>query len=208
MPGPAEPVRAHAALLLAAGGSRRLGRPKQLLARDGERLVRRTLRLLAQTAPARLLIVVGANDAAVRSAVAGIDCEIVANPGWERGLGGSLRAAGDALGAWRGPVLVAACDQPALEASHLEALLAGACGAPERCAATRHGAGRGVPAVVPGTWFATTVSQGDHGFGARLRALPDGACWLLEAPELALDVDTPAALDAAIARGWVDRPAG
>ena len=49
---------AHDAVVLAAGGSRRLGQPKQLLTRDGETLVHRGVRLAMETAPRRLLVIV------------------------------------------------------------------------------------------------------------------------------------------------------
>ena len=54
-------TRAHVAVLLAAGGSTRLGQPKQLLTRDGEPLVRRMARLLSHTSPRRLYVIVGAH---------------------------------------------------------------------------------------------------------------------------------------------------
>lgn len=196
-------MNAHAVVVLAAGGSRRLGRPKQLLTRDGEALVRRTVRLATATQPARLVVITGAYDAEVMAAVAGFEVESAHNPAWNSGMATSLQVAAAALAGFDGAVLVLVCDQPALEASHLRQLLAGAARSPAACAATRHGERLGVPAVVSPALLASARDlQGDTGFGARLTAL-DGA-WVLDAPELAHDIDTPADVVAVVAEGWLD----
>jgi molybdenum cofactor cytidylyltransferase len=195
----------HAAIVLAAGGSRRLGRPKQLLTRDGETLLRRALRLAIDTEPLQLVVVVGAYDDAIAATVAGLDCEVVINPRWQEGISSSLQCAAQLLRAHAGPTLILGCDQPALEAGHLQQLLRGAANAVSGCAASVHGGRLGIPVVVP----ATVLQQahglaGDRGFGDYLSALPAGALWRLAAAELQLDIDTPENEQAAIARGLLD----
>ena len=82
----------HAALVLAAGAGRRLGRSKQLLTRDGEPLVRRAARIALQTAPRRCVVVVGADADLVMEALRGLHVEIVRHAGWADGMGTSLAA--------------------------------------------------------------------------------------------------------------------
>lgn len=195
----------HVAVVLAAGGSRRLGQPKQLLTRDGETLVHRAVRLAAGTAPQRLLVVLGAHEEAVRAQLGDLDCEFVSNPDWIDGLAGSLRVAATALRNNTRPVLILGCDQPALEAAHLQQLLDGAAHAPSRCAATLHHDAPGIPVVVSADLFAATAQlRGDRGFGAHLAQLPPGSLSLLDAPRLSLDIDTADELRAAIDRGLCD----
>ncbi len=194
----------HAAIVLAAGGSARLGRPKQLLTRDGETLVRRAVRLAAETSPSRLLVVVGASAGVVVPELDVPSCEIVHNREWRDGLASSLRAAADVAVGFDGPVLVLGCDQPALERRHLTALLEGIPGAPSGAAATRYDHVPGVPVVVPSAWFSHHELSGDRGFGPSLRALPRGSLFLLEVPELGLDIDSPQDATNAVARGWLD----
>lgn len=198
-------VTAHAVLVLAAGGSSRLGTPKQLLRREGETLVHRVVRLALATAPSRTIVVVGADQAAIVAALADLDAAIVPNARWQEGLASSLQVAARELAGFDGPVLVLGCDQPALEARHLEALLAGATRAGAHASATLHEGAAGIPAVVPAAWFRELVIRGDHGFGPALRALPHGSLYLLDAPALHFDIDTPADAEAAAARGWLDR---
>jgi len=196
----------HVAVVLAAGGSLRLGTPKQLLRRDGETLVHRAVRLVAATQPLDVIVVLGANHQCIAAALEDLPHTPVVNDDWHAGLAGSLRAAAPHVPA-QCAALIVGCDQPALDAWHLHALLAGAEAASGRCAATRAGSVPGIPAVVPGAWFQDLHAQGDHGFRRRLRGLSGDEVCTLQAPELAFDIDTPADLEAAVARGLIDAPA-
>ncbi|HEV8695762.1 MAG TPA: nucleotidyltransferase family protein [Lysobacter sp.] len=196
----------HVAVVLAAGGSRRLGRCKQLLTRGGETLVHRAVRLAGETAPLRLVVVVGTQNDAVTKAIAGLDAELLTNPHWSAGLSSSLQCAAHALRGHVGSVLILGCDQPALEADHLRQLLAGAGGAVSECAATVHGTRLGTPAVI--TSDLLRVAQqlgGEQGFGNHLSGLQPDAVWRLSAPELQLDIDSAQDEQAAISRGLLDR---
>lgn len=223
----------HAVVVLAAGASTRLGQPKQLLQVDGETLLHRMVRMARGTAPAVLVVVLPSDADALRQALSGQPCTVVINPAPAQGMRSSLETAAPWVADFA-HVLVMTCDQPALEAAHLHALLRGAYNASSGCAATRvddvrsgtaldtHGVSRretdpprvgtprvsetpGVPAVVPGLWFTELRQAGaDAGFRARLRALPATSLYLLEAPGLALDIDTPDDLRTARARGLID----
>ena len=192
----------HVAVVLAAGGSSRLGTPKQLLRRDGETLIHRAVRLVAATQPLQVLVVL-AGHARFAAELADLPHTEVINEDWRSGLAGSLRAAAPHVPGERSTLIVA-CDQPALDARHLHALLAGAEGAAARCAATDTGGLPGIPAVVPGAWFKDLHPPGDHGFRDRLRGLAGDEVYTLKAPGLDFDIDTPAELEAAVARGLID----
>jgi molybdenum cofactor cytidylyltransferase len=197
---------AHVALVLAAGGSARLGTPKQLLRRDGETLLHRTVRVVAATRPSRVIVVLGADHDALAAGLADLPHIRVVNENWKTGLAGSLRVAAPHVP--RGcAALIVACDQPALGEHHLHALLAGAHTASSRSAATVLGNALGIPAVVPGAWFEDLDAHGDHGFRDRLRRLPSDAVFRLDALELARDIDTPDDLRDAVAVGLLDASA-
>jgi molybdenum cofactor cytidylyltransferase len=197
---------AHAAVVLAAGGSRRLGRPKQLLCRDGETLVHRAVRLAAATHPQRLLLITGADAMRIAEAGAGFDAECTVNRDWSQGLASSLKRAASALAGFEGKVLVLACDQPALESHHLQALLDGASQSASGCAATAHGNAAGIPALVTMAMLteASARLEGDRGLGAQLTALA-AAVWRMDAPELRLDIDHEDDVEAALGLGLLDR---
>ena len=195
----------HVAIVLAAGGSRRLGRPKQLLTREGETLVHRAVRLASATQPRRSLLICGGHVEEVRSAVADLGVEIIFNDQWQEGLASSLRAAAAALGEGGFPALILGCDQPALEQSHLQRLLAGAAASSSGCATTLHGATRGIPAVVSAAVLGEVRDlHGDRGFRGSLQRLASDSIYLLEAMELLFDLDTQADVEKAIADGLID----
>jgi molybdenum cofactor cytidylyltransferase len=197
----------HLAVVLAAGGSRRLGQPKQLLKREGETLVHRAVRMALATQPARVLLVVGGDADAVRAAVAGLDVEITVNTAWEEGLASSVRMAAIALADSQAPCLLLGCDQPALQVSHLQQLLEGAAVSESACAATMHGDAMGIPVVVsPAVLAEARALVGDRGLRAVLQGLPRESIHVLDARELQFDLDTPADMQTAIERGWLDQP--
>ncbi len=194
---------AHDAVVLAAGGSRRLGQAKQLLTREGETLVHRCVRLAAATTPQRLLLIVGSDADAVVAAVADLPVDIHRNAEWEEGLASSLRLAAGVLADAARPCLLLICDQPALEAAHLQRLREGF--AARGCAATRHDDSCGVPALVPAELLARASGlAGDRGLRGLLAARGRERIALLDAPELTRDLDTTGDLREARARGWID----
>ncbi len=194
----------HAVVVLAAGGSRRLGQPKQLLARQGETLIHRAARLALDTVPDRLVVVLDSECGPLADALADLPHHIAINADPSTGLAGSLRAAGPQVAA-SAYVLVLVCDQPALSTAHLEALLRGARMASSGCAATALDGLPSVPAIVPGHWFTTIgTAHRDAGFRARLRQLDPAELFLLQGDTLAQDIDTPAALMRARTDGLID----
>ena len=192
----------HSALLLAAGGSTRLGRPKQLLTLHGVPLVRHIAELLLTTGPERLVVVTG--GAATGQALAGLDSVLVQNDDWKTGMASSLQCGYRALGTDPGLLLIAGTDQPCLTCEHLNTLVRQ--GESHTDVVTAYGEeGRGIPVLLsPATQLRLADLRGDTG----LRQLwKNGASTpaFLHAPELGFDIDTPEQLDAAIRAGWIDR---
>lgn len=186
----------HAAILLAAGASRRLGTPKLLLRIDGEPLVRRAARAALATEPVQALTVLGANGDAVFTSVADLGLTRVDCANWDQGLAASLGAGIDALHADIDGVLVVLCDQPALSAAHLRALVAAWHEAPARATASAYAGVLGVPALLPRVWFAEVLGlAGDRGARELLRARADEVS-AVPAPELSWDIDRPQDLGA------------
>ena len=185
--------RAHAALLLAAGGSLRLGTAKQLLLVEGEPLVRRAARALLATRPAALFVVVGARADEVYAAVADLAASVhrVDCVDWQQGLSSSLRAGIAALPDRVDSALVALCDQPAMDVTHLETLVQQSALEPGRAIASGYSGVVGVPAMLPREWFPELLGlSGDVGARELLRRHADRV-EVVDAPALAQDVDEP-----------------
>ena len=180
-------------LLLAAGGSRRLGRPKALVRLAGVPLVRRQCIVLAPIATHGIVLVTGARALSVGRAVRGLAVRCVRNRDWRCGQGTSLAAGVRALPADATHVLVVAVDQWQLNRDDLQAMARRAGGTP---LAAEHDGRAGIPVVFPRTWFARLARlSGDAGARALLGDGSVRRAWLRGAQA---DLDTSA--DAARAR--------
>lgn len=185
-----------AAILLAAGASARLGRPKQLLELDGEALVRRAARLGLEAGFAPMVVVVGSSAEAVQSALEGLPVQCVVNAEWQEGMAASIRAGLGAVPAGSSGVLLLACDQPALARGILEAFRAIHQRWPARTLAAAYGGGLGIPALFPRSRFAGLLGlRGDRGAKALL-----GEAETIPFPGGEFDFDTPEDL-----LGWIRR---
>ena len=187
-------MSAPAALLLAAGSSRRLGAPKQLVLVDGEPLVRRMARVALAARPSALHVVVGARGDEVFAAVADLGARRVDCRDWEEGMSASLRAGLLSLPAEAPAALVLLCDQVALTSAHCAALVAAWREDPARPVATAHSGVLSVPAILPRTWFLEAAAvRGDRGARDLLRRRAAEVA-SVDAPELRRDLDEPADL--------------
>src|SRR6476659_6714021 len=113
-----------AALILAAGASSRMGRPKQLLDWEGRPLVRAAAEVALAARLDPLLVVVGGAQAQVAEALDGLPLRMIANRDYAAGQSTSLRAGIAALGQDADAVVVLLGDQPVVTATIIEQLVA------------------------------------------------------------------------------------
>jgi CTP:molybdopterin cytidylyltransferase MocA len=187
------------AVLLAAGGSSRLGRAKQLLTYAGEPLVHRGARLLTRITP-RVTVVTGASPDEVREALAGLDVEQVHNTRWREGVGGSIALAARQFEAETRAALILLCDQYGIGEEQLSGLSGAWREEPARIAAARWGERFGPPVIFPARFFPRLQRlRGD--LGARQLLVEERArVNFVDLPRAALDVDDAA--DLARMREW------
>jgi molybdenum cofactor cytidylyltransferase len=113
----------EAAIVLAAGGSERMGSPKQLLDWHGELFVHKVARSALQAGCSPVIVVTGANAEAVSAAVADLPVQVVHNPDWSVGQSGSLKIGLAALPPGTGCALFLLVDQPQISPTLITALL-------------------------------------------------------------------------------------
>jgi molybdenum cofactor cytidylyltransferase len=130
-------------LVLAAGGSRRLGRPKQLLPYGSATLLDHVLDTARSCRFDQLLCVIGGGTDAVRDGVRLDGVHVVENPGFGEGCSSSIAVALGALEARTEVLVLMLGDQPGVTAATVAKLLAGRGGAP--IAACGYADGRGHP---------------------------------------------------------------
>ena len=182
------------AVVLAAGSSSRMGRPKQTLSYRGESLLRRAA-LAALGAGCRPVVVVtGANAELSRRELEGLDVREVLNSLWETGMASSIRAGVEALISAdpdADAAVLLLCDQPHVTADVISRLVDAhrATGSP--LVASAYGGGFGAPALFGRTLFAElTRLEGAAGAKQVIKRHAAGAHFLPFAGG-EVDVDTP-----------------
>jgi molybdenum cofactor cytidylyltransferase len=195
-----------AGVILAAGLSRRLGRPKQLLELDGKPLVRHAAERALTSRLDELIVVTGAHADAIGRALAGLPVRLVHNDRYERGMGTSLAAAVQALGDDVDAIVVLLADQPAVLPVAIDRAIAARreTGAPVVMA--RYGEEQGHPVLFGEECFPELAAlEGDAGGRDVVRAhrdrlaLVDGGL-----PTPPADVDTEEAWDA-LRAAWTEQ---
>jgi CTP:molybdopterin cytidylyltransferase MocA len=151
-----------AAIVLAAGASKRLGEPKQLATIAGETLLQRAVRTVREAGCTPIVVVLGAAYVEILAHNQLRDAMPVINDKWQEGMASSIRLgvrtlqsiANDAEGA-----LLMTCDQPAVTAQHLKLLMV-----KQEVKASRYAGRTGVPAYFPNKYFPQLISlTGDSG---------------------------------------------
>ena len=173
--------------ILAAGGSRRLGFPKQLVAFRGRPLLATAVEAACGT-HARVAVVLGALAQELPPCLAGYDVEVLFNRCWAEGVATSVHCAvAWAMRRRASGLLLALSDQPHLDTRHLDRLIAKHVvgGGP---VASVYSDVRGVPAIIPHALFPALLAlRGDRGASAILRGRSDvtEVSW----PAGAVDID-------------------
>jgi len=215
MLGNANPPRRHVPpgrplpclLLLAAGRSRRLGRPKGALVAHGVPLLVQQLQKARAAGIGRALVVLGAGaprlekflTPALQRQLGFHELRICHASAWREGMGGSLRDGLRALPQdWR-QVLVLLVDQTGVNAKDLRRLAVSAAEGQVQSKVTASVAKPGgspmAPVVLPRTRMKQVLRHlhGDRGLGPWLRKEPSRSLVLVPCPAAAEDLDTPAA---------------
>lgn len=183
-----------AGVLLAAGGGRRLGgRPKALLEHRGRPLVEHALRALRNGGCGPLHVVLGAAADEVRARADLTGSAVTVNPGWEEGMGSSLRLGLAALaGTGADAALIMLVDQPGIGAEAVARVRVAYRSRASLVAASYDGE-RGHPVLFGADRWADIAAGavGDQGARAYLREHRD-AITLVECSDVAqaYDIDT------------------
>ncbi len=118
------PCPAIKGIVLAAGMSTRMGRPKQLLEVAGKPLIVHVVERCLASRLDDVLVVVGHETAAVRHALTGLDVFFVINPDYADGQSTSLIAGLEAAAHGTDAIVVVLADQPGIDPGTIDRLIA------------------------------------------------------------------------------------
>ena len=178
-----------AILILAAGGSSRLGLPKQLLQLEQQSLLRRITELALGLRPAEVVVVLGFESDRIKHELDDLPVQVVLNPAWKEGIASSIRQGIGILPPSVDAALIALCDQPFIPSSHFGQLIT-ACSSEHPIAATAYGPSPGVPACFDRSVFPELLAlTGDSG-AKRVIGKHRHNVIAISCPEASIDIDT------------------
>ncbi|MFY3742622.1 nucleotidyltransferase family protein [Anaeromyxobacter sp. Red801] len=192
-----------APIVLAAGGSSRMGRSKLLLELGGVSLLRRAVQAAVDAAVGPVVVVLGDAAARARAELDGLPCSIVADPSLpSRGMNASLAAGLAAVPAPAAGALVLLADMPLVDAAAIRALVERHRSTAAPLVATRYGDALAPPVLYARARFAELAAGGaGDGIGRTLLRRYRAQVEAVDAPPGALaDVDGPADLERLRAR--------
>jgi len=181
-------------MILAAGRSSRLGRPKQLVSFQGRTLLRRAAETALASHCRPVIVVLGAFAHRLRSELVALPLTVAANLQWRLGIGSSIRAGlaampagGDAPDA----VVIMLCDQPLISARFLNRLLAVHRSSGRGIVAAEYAGTVGVPALFSRAYYSELAAlPADRGAKAVI-VKHENDLERIPFAEAAFDLDTP-----------------
>jgi molybdenum cofactor cytidylyltransferase len=185
-------------LVLGAGGSKRLGQPKQLLPFGDRTLLDHTLGVARACDFDQLVVPIGGAADEVRERVDFTEAEVVVNSAYGSGCSSSIAAALDAVDPRCEVLVLMLGDQPGVTPATVQALLDRRGDAP--LAVCRYEDGRGHPLAFGRSVFGQLADlHGDKGVWRLLDEAGDDVVEVTVPGPIPLDVDTPEDYEAVLA---------
>jgi molybdenum cofactor cytidylyltransferase len=182
-----------AAVILAAGLSKRMGGPKQILPVEGEPMLGRVLAVFRRSMVGEVVVVLGAEAQQIRETVRFKDEKVVINIRYREGMGSSLRLGIEALGDGTDAAIIALADQPFLSPATVDSIIEAHArtGAPI-VVPVYHG-GRGNPVLFDRSLFPQMLEvHGDVGAKSVVESHADEVLEVaVDDAGIIFDIDTP-----------------
>jgi molybdenum cofactor cytidylyltransferase len=180
-------------IILAAGSSERMGKPKQLLPYQGRSLIMHSVLVANEIKIGAPIIVTGAYDELIRNELSTIEADVVHNPEWETGMASSIKTGlyfacqdGDLES-----VLITVSDQPFVSAKLYSAIINKKLESKKQIIACRYEDGTvGVPVLFSRSMFNELSNlKGQEGARMIIRNHPD-LVDIIDFPSGGIDIDT------------------
>jgi molybdenum cofactor cytidylyltransferase len=181
-------------VILAAGGSSRLGRPKQLLEYRGQSLLRHVAEVAAGSVCRPIVVVLGAQASQLDAELRGLPLHVAENRQWARGMATSLRCGLETLAATdggNGAVVILLCDQPLVSVGTINAMVDASQTAGKRIIASEYAGVMGVPALFDRSLFPELLALNGEEGARRVIARHADDVHGIPFPGGAVDIDTP-----------------
>jgi molybdenum cofactor cytidylyltransferase len=187
-----------AAIVLAAGASRRMGRNKMLVELDGQSLVRRAVRRVFEAKLDPIVVVVGHEEERVRTELTGFPCRFVTNTDYTGPTSTSLHLGLNATPTDVDSAIVILGDMPFVTSEMLRQMVAAAQSTSAPLVVSRYGDVLAPPLLFRRVLFPELLAWHGEGCGKQVVLRHQEAAVMLDWPAEALrDIDTPEELNSA-----------
>ncbi|MEM7103950.1 MAG: nucleotidyltransferase family protein [Bacteroidota bacterium] len=184
--------------MLAAGGSSRLGRPKQLVRRGNKTLLQNTLDSAFNAGVDDVIVVLGANKDLISNSIKEYPVQTVINENWATGLSSSIKKGIEAFenrDTQPGAILIMLSDQPHVSKTLVSELINWHQYSSKEIIASQYKGIIGVPAIFPVIYFKELkMLSGDKGARKLLMKQAQNVKTVTFAKGH-IDIDTPADLE-------------
>ncbi len=185
-------------LLLAAGGSSRMGRPKQLIRFESQTLLRRAAATLINAKCDPLVVVLGAEIESSQNELSDLELIISINHDWKTGMSSSIKTGLETLLQWEpglDAIVITLCDQPHITTENLDLLIDKFTETGSDIIAADYNGVTGVPALFSRRMFDELFRLvGDKGARDLLRD-NTRSITRIDMPSAAVDIDSPSDLE-------------
>jgi molybdenum cofactor cytidylyltransferase len=192
-----------AIIILAAGASTRMGKPKQLLEYNGRSLIQHAVEVATASGCHPIIVILGANAERIKPEIATLSVETIENLFWQQGMSTSIRKGIETLNKNNSKAeaaILMLCDQPFVSPDLIEQLIKVYRTTCAPIVASEYDRILGVPALFDRTLFSqlTTLSN-DVGARQIIKKYSQQVA-KVSFPEGIIDIDTPQDYSNAIAQ--------
>jgi len=175
-------------IILAAGESSRLGKPKQLVSFRGRTLIRIAVEAGLNSICRPVVVVLGAKADHIRPEVPE-QARVVENSEWQEGMASSIRRGVEAIEAEVDAVILMLCDQPLVDAEILNRIAAKS---EAGLVAAQYDGTVGVPALFGREYFSELRALGGKEGAKKILQANENRIARIPCPEAGVDIDTAA----------------
>lgn len=186
--------KAAGVIILAAGASKRMGQPKQLLPYKDSTLLIHTIKTALSSFCSPVVVVLGANIEQIKSEISDLPVQIADNKNWQEGMASSIRCGLEEIlkiNKSLKSVVILLCDQPFVDALQINKLVEASHITHKSIVISKYEHAEGVPVLFTKEHFKELFHLKGKEGAKRLLKIHKDSVYKVPFPQGVVDIDTP-----------------